>query len=445
MTSIASLARPLRRILTDVAEHAARESGCVRRVRTFSGATLIQTLVLGFLAAPDASLSMLCQQAAARGVSISPQGLEQRFTRPLTDALQQVLDAVVRETVAGEAIPLTLYERFGHIWVLDTTTISLPAALAEVWPGCGGRPGQGEAAVKVAVAYDLVTGQLGGPCLQAGRVPDRATPLLAPAPSGATAGGAGLSVRDLGFFSLAQLAREQAHGGAWLTRLMAGVTVIDADGIHWRQPDLLAAQSGEVVDLPVRLGATAALPARLLAKRVPAALARQRRRRLRREARKKGQVVSADRLALAEWTVLVTSCSPTELTLEEALALLRARWHIEQLFDLWKTHGGLDRSASAKPWRILAEVYAKLIALVIQHWLCLHGDWAAPNHSLVKAAQVVRRTVALLAAALDMPRRLADALRTIQHQLRQAGRLNPRQRHPNLYQRVADPAAMRVS
>jgi hypothetical protein len=442
MTSIASLARPLRRILTDVAEQASRESGCVRRVRNFSGATLIQTLVLGFLAAPDASLSQLCQQAAARGVTISPQGLEQRFTRPLTDALQQVLDAVVRETVAGEAVPLALFERFGHIWVLDTTTISLPAALAAVWPGCGGRTGQGEAAVKLAIAYDLVTGQLGGPCLQAGRVPDRATPLLASAASGTTAG---LSIRDLGFFSLAQLAREQAQGGAWLTRLMAGVSVIDADGTQWRQPDLLAAQSGKVVDLPVRLGASVQLPARLLAERVPAALARQRRRRLRRDARKKGQTVSADRLALAEWTVLVTNCSPAELRLDEALALLRARWHIEQLFDLWKTHGGLDRSASTKPWRILAEVYAKLIALVIQHWLLLHGDWAAPNHSLVKAAQVVRRTVPLLAAALDRMRSFVTALHGIQDQLRQAGRLNTRKQHPNLYQRVADPAGTRIS
>jgi hypothetical protein len=442
MTSIASLARPLRRILTEEAEQAARTSGCVRRVRNLSGATLIQTLVLGFLADPDASLSRLCQQAAARGVTISPQGLEQRFTRALTEALRQVLEAIVQETVAGEAVPLALFERFGHVWVLDTTTISLPAALAEVWPGCGGRPGQGEAAVKLAVAYDLVTGQLGGPSLQAGRISDRATPLLAAAASGAPRG---LSIRDLGFFSLAQLACEQAAGGAWLTRLMAGVTVTDADGVRWSQADLLAAQPGNVVDLPVHLGASATLPARLLAERVPATLARQRRRQLRREARKKGQAVSADRLALADWTVLVTSCAPDELTLDEALALLRARWHIEQLFDLWKTHGGLDRSASSKPWRILAEVYAKLIALVIQHWLLLHGDWAAPNHSLVKAAQVVRRTVALLMATLDVSRRLVAALQTIQAQLRRAGRLNSRKRHPNLCQRVADPTGTRVS
>src|SRR5690606_8620031 len=115
--------------------------------------------------------------------------------------------------------------------------------------------------------------------------------------------------------------------------------------------------------------------------------------RLQQEARKKGQPVSQERLTLADWTVLVTSCSATELSPAEALALLRARWQIEQLFDLWKTHGGLDRSRSRQPWRILAELYAKLIGLIIQHWLLLHGDWAAPNRSWVKGAQVVRACV----------------------------------------------------
>ncbi|MDQ4044303.1 MAG: IS4 family transposase [Chloroflexota bacterium] len=448
MTSIATLAPPMRRILTEVAEQAARECGCVKRVRQFSGATLIQTLVLGFLGAPDASLSELCQQAASRGVPISPQGLAQRFTRELAEALKQVLDAVVRETVVGDAVPLALLERFSHVWVLDTTTISLPPELAAVWPGCGGRPGQGEAAVKVGVEIDLVTGCLRGPDLLAGRAPDRTTPLLehdrSDTPDAPDAP-VGLSIRDLGFFSLDQLAAEHEQGGHWVTRLMAGTVVIDAAGVSWTQPELLAAQAGDVVDLPVRIGATAQLEARLLAERVPPAVARERRTRLQREARKKGQRVSTDRLALAEWTVLVTSLSPDELTLDEALALMRARWHIEQLFDLWKTHGGLDRSASAKPWRILAECYAKLIALVIQHWLILHGDWAAPNHSLVKAARVVRRTVPLIAAALDAPQRLVEALQTIQHQLRHAGRLNTRKRHPNLWQRLDDPAATRLS
>jgi Transposase DDE domain len=390
--------------------------------------------VLGWLEAPDASLSDLCQMAAVRGVTISPQGLAQRFTQPLATALEQVLATLVADVVCGPPVAIPLLRRFRHVWVLDTTTITLPAALADTWAGCGGQAGQGQAALKVALELDLLTGQLRGPLLQPGRVPDRATPLCSAAPAADT-----LIIRDLGFFTLDGFATTQAADGYWLSRLMAGTVVYTADGQRWTQPDLLGAQTADVVDLAVSVGATARLPARLLAARVPTAVAEARRVRLRREAKKKGQPVSAERLALADWTVLVTNLSLARLTHAEARALLRARWQIEQLFDLWKTDGGLDRCASGQPWRILCEVYAKLIALVIAHWMVLHGDWQAPNHSLGKALRVVRAHSRLLALAFDRPRRLAAALRTLGRLLQHAGRLNTRRRHPNTYQRLLDP------
>ena len=66
--------------------------------------------------------------------------------------------------------------------------------------------------------------------------------------------------------------------------------------------------------------------------------------------------MSAARLALADWTILVTNVPLALLTLAEALVLLRARWQIERLFALWKQHGHLDQTRSGKPWRVLCEV-----------------------------------------------------------------------------------------
>jgi hypothetical protein len=433
MCSITSLAPILQQHLTDTAEAAARASGCVQRVRRFTGATLIQTLVFGWLEDPDASLSALCQLAAVRGVTISPQGLAQRFGRPLAEALEAVLAALVDEVVVGPPVAIPLLARFDHVWVLDTTVVRLPAALAARWPGCGGHPGHGAAALKVALALDLVSGQLHGPLLHAGRTADRATPLLAAPPSPGS-----LSVRDLGFFSLAQLARETAAGGHWLTRLMAGTQLRTADGQLTSQLAVLASQPGAVVELPVTLGRTAQLPARLLATRVPAEVAAARRHRLQRAAQTTRQPLRAARAALADWTLLVTDQACT-LSHAEAQALARARWQIEQLIDRWKTLGGLARSRSQDPWRILCELYAKLIGLVISHWLALHGDWSAPDHSLDKAHHVVRRSSRMLAAVIDRPRRLRETLRTIGQCLAQAGRLNRRRAHPNTCQRLLDP------
>ena len=123
------------------------------------------------------------------------------------------------------------------------------------------------------------------------------------------------------------------------------------------------------------LGVEDRLPARLLAVRVPKRVAAARRAKILAEAKREGETPSARKLALAEWTLLVTNAPPEVLAIREALVLARARWQIELLFKLWKDEGHLDEWRSADPTRILCEVYAKLVAMVLQHWLLLVGCW----------------------------------------------------------------------
>jgi hypothetical protein len=218
--------------------------------------------------------------------------------------------------------------------------------------------------------------------------------------------------------------------------------VADPDGARQDIPALLRAAPRGRLDRAIRLGATAGLPARLLAVRVPQEVADERRRQLRAEAAKHGRTVSAARLALADWTILVTNVPPALLTLAEALVLLRARWQIERLFDLWKQHGHLDQTRSGKPWRILCEVYAKLLALLIQHWVLLLGVWAHPDRSCVKAARTVRQRALALADALDDHAELERVLARLARCLRVGCRVAKRRQTPGTAQQLlASPAA----
>ena len=94
---------------------------------------------------------------------------------------------------------------------------------------------------------------------------------------------------------------------------------------------------------------------------------------------------SATALALAAWAILITNIPAKLLTLAEALVVVKVRWQIELLFKLWKSHGQVDSWRSDKPWRILCEVYAKLLAIIIQQWVLVVGCWAHPDRSLVKS------------------------------------------------------------
>ena len=46
-------------------------------------------------------------------------------------------------------------------------------------------------------------------------------------------------------------------------------------------------------------------------------------------------------------------------------------------------------SRSEKPYRILCEVYAKLIAALLRHWGMLVTGWRCTRHSLIKTATLI--------------------------------------------------------
>ncbi|MEX1159176.1 MAG: hypothetical protein WEC79_09635, partial [Thermomicrobiales bacterium] len=159
MTSIAQVSDSLTVILETVPKRVARETGCIKRQGKFTGATLVSTVVLGLLRAPEATLEELTQMAGARGVTVSAQGLDQRFTPAFAATLKEVLAAAVGQVVTGDAVAIPLLARFNGVYIQDCSTISLPPALASVWPGCGGTGAAGQTAIKLGGRLDLLGGR----------------------------------------------------------------------------------------------------------------------------------------------------------------------------------------------------------------------------------------------------------------------------------------------
>ncbi len=433
MTTIAQLAESLRTLFTTTAEEIARRSGFVERRSKLTGALFAQALVFGWLANPDASLPQLAAAAAMAGVGITPQGLDQRCTSAAASFLESLLAAAVAVLVQAETVAIPLLARFTAVELLDASTIVLPDALGDWWPGCGGSsPTNTSASVKIHVRFDLCSGSLRGPLCTDGRTHESTTPLqTAPLPRGS------LRVADLGYFCLAVLAAIAAEGSYFLSRMHHTTAVFTREGQRTRLLDLLGPQP--TYDLSVQLGCTQRLSVRLLAVRVPPEVANARRRGLKATARKHGRTPTAESLAWADWTLLVTNATADLLSLPEALVLVRARWQLELLFKLWKQHGKIDESRSSKPWRVLCEVWAKLLAVLVQHWLSITGCWQYPERSLVKAAQVVRAQAMHLLASLGTSSRLEEAIEALQRCLPAACRLNRRKHHPNTYQLLLNP------
>jgi hypothetical protein len=187
----------------------------------------------------------------------------------------------------------------------------------------------------------------------------------------------------------------------------------------------------------VQLGGRLRLACRLLAVRVPQAVAAQRRARVLKAAQDKGHRVRPGRLALGGWTVWVTNAPSGLLGLAEAEVLGRLRWQIELLFKLWKSQGGLGQSRSVKPYRVLCEVYAKLLAMVVQHWVLLSSWREVPRRSLRKAAREVRGQALHLLMVLGAARQLRAVRRRLGQALERVCRVEKRRARPAAFQRVA--------
>ena len=428
--NITDLAGTLQTLLTVTANRLGRETGFIQRERVLNGASFAQTVVFGLMGNPAATRDELSQAAATVGVAISTPGLDKRFTPQAATFLLALLQAAVEQVVRAEPEAMPLFEQFNGVYVEDCSTISLPAGLAAVWAGCGG---DGPVAgVKMAVALDVKQGQLSGPFLYEGRTHDQRTAVHGQSlPPGA------LRLMDLGFFNLDRLAADTTQGVYWFTRLKAGTTLFTDQGEPLEVVKYLKSQRTDQVELTVQVGAQQHLPGRLIAHRVPPGLVGQRRQRLREEARRKGRPVSYERLQLVGWTLYITNAPPTLISLTQAPVVGATRWQIEILFKVWKSDGLLDEARTADPWRLLVELYAKLLALLIQHWLLLVSGWHHPDRSLHKAHQVVRKQAFHLASVLPDREALCYALSVIQRAIDAACHMNVRQAHPLTYQLVA--------
>src|ERR1700693_4965873 len=427
MTSVAYVSEQLQRVLEERACELGRETGCIVRQRKFSGADLVQMLVFGFQQHPHASLEELASTAEIRDVSVTDTAVDQRFTPACARLLHAVLEELTSVVVqAAQSVPIGLLRRFSGVILEDSSSIALPDALEECWRGCGGNQSHTAAGVKLHVRWELKRGRLAGPTLSDGRSSDHASPFneqeVVPG---------SLFVEDLGYFALERLTQRRRAKAYSLTRYRAGTVLFTPKGQRVEEEAVAPPRAGQMKEMHVLLGAHSRLPMRLLMVRVPKKIADQRREDLLADAQRRQQPVSAETLRLADWTLLLTDAPAKRLRFEEALVLLRERWQMELLYKLWKQHGQVDEWHTADAWRVLCELYAKLIGLLLQHWLIVLFAWQDPQRSLVKLAKVVRDTGWTLMEALAGHRSLRSALQLIGRRMRSGCQMNTRQNHPN--------------
>ena len=395
-----------------------------------TGAGFAQALIFSFMAKPTATRQDVGQTAVNAGMTLSTQGLDQRFNAKAAYFLDSLLAEAVQQAIGTVPQAQSLLSRFKGVYVSDSTVVGLPEALAPVFRG---HNGDTAAAAKVAVQWDLHSGAV-GLWLSSGTVHDQRTgPVARTLPPGS------LRLNDLGFFKLATFAEDDVAGRYFFSRYKQGTLVHTAEGEPLNLVRHLQQHGHHPLDLPIRLGKSR-LACRLIALPVAPDQVRKRRKRLREIARKRQHPTSQQAVALAGWTLYVTNIPVEKLAATEAAILGSTRWQIECLFKLWKSDGQLASSRSQDPHRVWCEFYAKLLACLILHWITLVGCWQRLNRSLHQATQVIRKRAFCVLDAIHDRTGLIHALeRTVIVMTKTCG-LSKRAAQPLTYQRWIEAA-----
>jgi Transposase DDE domain len=436
MSIIDQVAVALQSALGAALDAIGRRTGVIQRQRKFSGASLLKTVVLTVLKSPKAQTDDFVATAAQLGVPVTPQAIEKRFTAKLIAFLRAGLEHVLEHAIAADPAAIPLLERFTAVEIGDSTTVTLPDDYAAEFPGCGGKADSGRAAVKIQTRWELRTGKLTKLLVEPGRCSDGRN---AAAENPVTPGS--LVIRDLGYFCLKRFQELSAAGAYWISRWPQGTTVFDREGRPLELRAYVRRHAGPgPLDVPILLGAVERLPCRLIVLRVPQEVADRRRQKAYEKAQKHGRVPSAEQLAWCDWTLLVTNCPAEVLTWKEVVVLYRTGWQIELLFKLWKSHNHL--AASRETWTAverMAVFWAKLIGVVVQHWLLLTSTWSDSRRSHWKAARVLRDWIVSLTGALDDLDRLRCVLEEMTATIRAVAKQKLQRKRPSSFQLLSDP------
>jgi Transposase DDE domain len=364
MRMIDKVASTLQAVLGSSLDLLARQTSVIKRQRKFLGSSLFNTVVLTMLKSPAPKNHDFVVTAAQLGVSVTPEAIEKRFTDEFITFLRRGLEQVMENMIAAEPCPIPLLDKFTAVEIGDSTTVTIPDEYEAEFPGCGGKSGSGKAAVKIQATWELRSRKLTTLLVEPGRRADaKSKALEKPAATGS------LVIRDLGYFKLESFQTMSTSGVYWISRLQQGTTIFDQEGRPLNLLQHLRRYSGNApIDMPVRLGCDGQLACRMIVLRVPQEMADRRRQQAYEKAQKHGRAPSAEHLEWCQWTILITNCPAELLPWKEVVVLYRARWQIELMFKLWKSHNQLAaHRAEWTPRERMAMFWAKLIAVIIQH------------------------------------------------------------------------------
>lgn len=405
----------------------------VKRESKLTASGFTESLIIGCLSSRDVSLESMTQLLKKRGVKITTQGMHQRFNKEATALMKSLFSEGMQQFKSEKSAVIDLLKSFSSVELLDSSVISLPKALKDVYRGFGGAAS--EAGLKIQVLFDYISGQISDAEITEARKNDQCFEKhLNNIKNGA------LYLQDLGYFKIESFIHINKAGGYFVSRYLIKTAIFDEND---KPIDLLQTlrKAGNFFAKKVWLKkGKNKVAVRLVAHRLSDEDAEKRIRKIKKLSHKKGKTPKQETLELARWSICITNVPENMLGDEQVYLVYSLRWQIELFFKLCKTEAGIDKVSVKKSDRVLCEIYAKLICVNLLLHLCFPVRWQYNQEiSFRKAYKQLRQCALEFFKSLKSTYRLLKFLKDFLSDLKDFG-LKDKHRKKNraTYQRLMD-------
>ncbi|PFK26154.1 IS4 family transposase [Bacillus cereus] len=373
-------AEELQRYMTPAfLEKLAREMKFIKRKRKFSGSDLATICIwISQRVASDPLVRLCSRLHAVTGTVLSPEGLNKRFNKKSVLFLKHIFSLLLQQKICEQThISNQLFAHFQRIRIMDATMFQVPNTLEHIYPGSGGCAQT--AGIKIQLEYDLHSGQFLNFQVGPGKNNDKTfgTECLDTLRPG------DLCIRDLGYFSLADLDQMDQRGTYYISRLKLNTNVYVKNpnpeyfknGSIKKQSEYIQInviqilnqlKPGETVEYQqAYIGDKQQLFSRLIFHRLTEAQFKKRLEKIAEKEKSKQKTYSDKSKLAAGLNVYVTNAPWEWVPMEQVHELYTLRWQIEIVFKTWKSLFDINHCRTVKQERIECHLYGKLIAIFL--------------------------------------------------------------------------------
>jgi len=305
-----------------------------------------------------------CEVAESFGVSISKQGLDDRYDASAVAFIRSVFEEQLAKQIDG-TIHADYLKKFTRVRVKDATRFDLPGRLKEHFCGYGGKA-TSEAAACIQYEFDVKNGKI----LDLDFTPAIRTDFQDAREKAGDIQKDDLVIRDLGYFNSGVFKKIIENQAFFISRLHSKIVVFAQEGKEIsfsRLYNKMIRESRAHMEIPVLIGLKEKLPVRLVIDIMPEDVYQKRIKKAEKEAKKKGFHLTDEYKARAHFNLLITNTLQEDISDSQIYLLYKIRWQIELIFKIWKSTCGINKVHPMKYHRLMCFFYAKFLLILINY------------------------------------------------------------------------------